>query len=71
MEKLRVQYKLAFLAKEIIILDTLLGPKPEKLDLPLDLIYKETIIHSSARLERERSDWKIQLAKAMDCLKLA
>ena len=34
-EKWRVQYKLALMAKENIILDTLLEPKPEMVDLPL------------------------------------
>ena len=33
-EKWRVQYKLALLAKENIILDTLLGLKPDIRDLP-------------------------------------
>ena len=37
-EKWRVQYKLALLAKENIILDTLLGPKPEMVDFPLEPI---------------------------------
>ena len=54
-EKWRVQYKLALLAKENIILDTLLGPKPEMVDLPLEPIYEETIVGSSAQLERERN----------------
>ena len=47
-EKWRVQYKLALLAKEKIILDTLLGPKPKMVDLPLEPIYEETIVGSSA-----------------------
>ena len=42
-EKWRVQYKLAPLAKENIILDTLLGPKPDAVELPLEPIYEETI----------------------------
>ena len=42
-EKWRVQYKLALLAKENIILDTLLGPKPDTVELPLEPIYEETI----------------------------
>ena len=54
-EKWRVQYKLALLAKENIILDTLLGPKPEMLDLSLETIYEETIVGSSAQSERERN----------------
>ena len=37
-EKCRVQYKLALFAKENIILDTLLGPKPEMVELPLEPI---------------------------------
>ena len=41
-QKWRVQYKLALLAKENIILDTLLGPKPEMVDLPLGPIYEDT-----------------------------
>ena len=54
-EKWRVQYKLALLAKENIILDTLLGPKPEMVELPLELIYEETIVGASAQSERERN----------------
>ena len=53
-EKWRVQHKSALLAKENIILDTLLGPKPEMVDLPLRTIYKETIVGFSAQSERER-----------------
>ena len=52
-EKWRVQYKLALLTKENIILDTLLGAKPEMVDLPLKPIYEENIIDSSAQLVRE------------------
>ena len=52
-EKWRVQYKLALLAKEKIILDTLLGPKPDMMDLPLETLYEETIMGSSAQSERE------------------
>ena len=37
-EKWRVQNKLARLGKENTILDTLLGPKPEIMDLPLESI---------------------------------
>ena len=40
-EKRRVQYKLALLAKENIILDTFLGPKPEMVDIKLDPIYEK------------------------------
>ena len=43
-EKCRVQYKLALLLKDNIILDTLLSPKPELAELPLEPIYEETII---------------------------
>ena len=53
-EKWRVQYKLALLAKENIILDTILGPKPEMVERPLEPIYKETIVGASAQSERER-----------------
>ena len=56
-EKWRVQYKLALLAKENIILETLLllGPKPEMVELPLEPIYEETIVGASAQSERERN----------------
>ena len=54
-EKWRVQYKLALLAKKNIILDTLLGPKPEMVELPLEPIYEETIVGASAQSERERN----------------
>ena len=54
-EKRRVQYKLVLLAKENIIVDTLLGQKPEMVDLPLEPIYEETIAGSSAESERERN----------------
>ena len=53
-EKRRVQYKLALLAKETIILDTPLGPTPEMVELPLEPIYEETIVGASAQSERER-----------------
>ena len=52
-EKWRVQYKLALLAKENIILDTLLGPKPEIVEFLLKPIYEETIVGASAQSERE------------------
>ena len=42
-EKWRVRYKLALLAKENIILDTLLGPKPEMVELPLEPIYERLL----------------------------
>ena len=54
-EKRRVQYKLVLLAKENIYLDILLGPKPEMVDLPLEPIFEETIVGSSAQPERERN----------------
>ena len=54
-EKWRVQYKLALLAKQNIILDTLFGPKPEMVELPLEAIYKEIIVGSSAPSQRERN----------------
>ena len=38
-----------------IILDTLLGPKPETMDLQLEPSYNETIIASSAQSEREKN----------------
>ena len=50
-----MQYKLAIMAKKNIILDTLLGPKPEMVDFPLEPIYEETIIGSSAQSEREKN----------------
>ena len=53
-EKWRVQNKLALLPKENIILDTLLGPKPEMVDPPLEPIYEETMVGASAQSERER-----------------
>ena len=53
--KWRVQYKLALLAKENIILDMLLGPKPEMMvEIFLEQIYEETIVGASAQSERER-----------------
>ena len=54
-EKWRIQYRLALLAKENNILDILLGPKHEMVDLPLEPIYEETIVVSSAQSERERN----------------
>ena len=53
-EKWRVQYKLALLAKENFFLDTLLGPKPEMVELPLEPVYEETIVGASAQSEREK-----------------
>ena len=54
-KKWRVQYKLALLAKENKIVDTLLEQKPEVVDLPLEPIYEETMIGSSAQSEGERN----------------
>ena len=54
-KKWRVQYKLALLAKENIIFDTLLGPKSKMVELPLEPIYEENIVGASAQLERERN----------------
>ena len=53
-EKWRVQYKLVVLAKENIILDTLLRPKPEMVEFPLEPISEETIVGASAQSESER-----------------
>ena len=69
LEKWRVHYKLALLAKENIILDTLHGPKPEMVNLPLEPIYKETIVGSSAQSERERTARNTQ--QKMNCQKNA
>ena len=43
------------MAKENIILDTLIGPKPEMVEIPLEPIYEETIVGASAQSERERN----------------
>ena len=64
-EKWRVENKLALLAKEHITLDTLLGPKPEMVELPLEPIYKETIVGASAQSERERNARNAQ--QKMNC----
>ena len=53
-EKWRVKYKLALLAKENIILDTLVGPKPEMVELPLEPIYEESIVGAFAQSERRK-----------------
>ena len=60
-EKLQIQAKLALIAKENIALDTLLEPKPENVQLPLEPIYENTITGSWAQLERERLARKAQL----------
>ena len=52
-EKWQKQAKLSLLAKNIA-LDTLLAPKPENVQLPLEPIYENTIFGSSAHSERER-----------------
>ena len=54
-EKWRVQNNLPLLAKDNIILDALLGPKPEIVGLPSEPIYEETIMGSLAQSERERN----------------
>ena len=59
-EKWQMQAKLALLAKENITLDTLLEPKPETVQLPLEPIYEDTITGSSAQSERERLARKAQ-----------
>ena len=40
---------------ENIILDTLLGPKPEMMNVPLEPLYEEIIVGLSAQSERERN----------------
>ena len=51
--KWRLQYKLGLIAKEIIVLYTLLASKPEMAERPLESIIEETIICSSAKSELE------------------
>ena len=41
--------------------DTLLGPQPEQVELILGLIYKDSILGSSAQSERERLDRNAKL----------
>ena len=53
-EKWQMQAQLVLLAKENIALDTLLEPKPETVQLPLEPVYDNTITGSSAQSERER-----------------
>ena len=60
-EKWQMQAKLALLAKENIALDTLLEPKPETVQLPLEPIYENTITGSLAQSERERLARNAQL----------
>ena len=48
-EKWQMQAKLALPEKENIALDTLLEPKPETVQLPLEPIYESTITESSAQ----------------------
>ena len=54
-EKWGVQYKLALLAKESIILGTFLEPKPQMVDLPLKPICQESIAGSLAKSEIGRN----------------
>ena len=58
-----MQAKLALRAKENIALDTLLEPKPETVQLPLEPIYESTLTGSSAQSERERLARNAQLKK--------
>ena len=60
-EKWQMQAKLALLAKENITSDILLEPKPENVQLPLELIYESTKTGSSAQSERERLARNAQL----------
>ena len=60
-EKWQMQAKLALFAKENIVLDILLAPKPKKVQLPLEPIYENTITGSSAQSERERLARNAQL----------
>ena len=60
-EKWQMQAQLALLAKENFALDTLLEPKPETVQLPLEPIYENTITGSSAQSERERLARNAQL----------
>ena len=53
--------KLAFLAKKNIALDFLLEPKPESVQIPLELIYENTITGSLVQSERERLARNAQL----------
>ena len=56
-EKWQMQAELALLAKENIALDILLEPKPENVQLRLELIYESTIRGSSAnRNENGKSE---------------
>ena len=60
-EKLKTQAKLTLLAKENITSDTLLAPKPEKVQLLSEPIYENTITGSSSQSERERLARNAQL----------
>ena len=66
-EKWRIQSELTLLAKENLIIDTLSGPKPEIVELPLEPICKEAIVRSSEPSEREFPQrlTKDELAKQM------
>ena len=59
-EKWQMQAKLALLVKENITLDTLLEPKPETVQLPLEPNYEDTLTGSLAQSERERLARKAQ-----------
>ena len=73
-EKWQIQAKLALLAKENIALDTLLAPKPENVQLPLEPIYESTVTGSSDQSERKRlarhaqlkMNWKNRCQKQME-----
>ena len=60
-EKWQMQANLALLAKENIALETLLEPKPENVQLPLERIYENIITGSSAQSEEERLARNAQL----------
>ena len=61
MGELAVAGKLALLARENIALDILLEPKHKRVQLPLELIYENTITGSSAQSEREQVARNAQL----------
>ena len=55
-----VKYKLTLLVNENIILDTLFGPIAELVELPLQLLSKETIIEFSPQSEQQLNAWSKQ-----------
>ena len=55
------------MAKENTILYTLLGPKPDMVQLPLEPIYEKTIVGASAQSERERERNARNAQKKMNC----